>query len=80
MRRTPKSRLVLQGHADEIGTPQANEALSKERANAIFTHLVGVGIDPSRIMIIGYGETKPRASNSTDEGRALNRRVDVIFR
>ncbi len=80
MRRTPKSRLVLQGHADEIGTPQANEALSKERANAIFTHLVGVGIDPSRIMIIGYGETKPRASNTTEEGRAQNRRVDVIFR
>lgn len=78
--RVPKGRLVLQGHADEIGTPQANAALSTERANAIFTHLVSVGIDPSRIMIVGYGETKPRASNSTEEGRAQNRRVDVIFR
>lgn len=80
MRRVPKSKLVLQGHADEIGTPQANEALSMERANAILSHLTAAGIDPSRIMIVGYGESKPRASNTTEEGRALNRRVDVIFR
>lgn len=80
MRQSPKSKLVLQGHADEIGTPQANQTLSVERANAILTHLVGAGIDPSRIMIVGYGESKPRASNSSEEGRALNRRVDVIFR
>ncbi len=80
MRRVPKSKLVLQGHADDIGTPQANQALSVERANAILAYLTASGIDPSRIMIVGYGETKPRASNSSEDGRALNRRVDVIFR
>jgi OOP family OmpA-OmpF porin len=71
---------VLQGHADEIGTPGANQQLSMERANAILERLMAAGIDPSRVTVVGYGESRPRASNATDEGRAQNRRVDVILR
>jgi OOP family OmpA-OmpF porin len=80
LRRAPKAKLVLQGHADEIGTPGANQQLSMERANAILAHLTAAGIDPSRVTVVGYGESRPRASNATDEGRAQNRRVDVILR
>jgi outer membrane protein OmpA-like peptidoglycan-associated protein len=80
MRRAPKAKLVLQGHADEIGTPGANQQLSMERANAILERLMAAGIDPSRVTVVGYGESRPRASNATDEGRAQNRRVDVILR
>lgn len=80
MRKSRKSKLVLQGHADEIGTPQANQLLSMDRANAILAHLTAAGIDPSRVTVVGFGESKPRASNTTEEGRAQNRRVDMILR
>ncbi|MDX5319935.1 MAG: OmpA family protein, partial [Bacteroidota bacterium] len=74
-----KSEIVIElgGHTDSIGSEEANQKLSQERVNSVKSYLVNKGIDGQRILAVGYGETQPIASNSSDEGRALNRRVEV---
>ena len=68
--------LVLEGHSDSRGSDQYNLSLSDRRAKAVKAKLVEVyGIPAARISAVGYGETKPIASNETEEGRARNRRV-----
>lgn len=70
-------RIELGGHTDDVGNDAANQQLSERRANAVRDHLVAKGIDGSRITAKGYGESKPIATNDTEEGRALNRRTEV---
>jgi OOP family OmpA-OmpF porin len=65
------------GHTDSIGTEEYNQELSVRRANAVKEFMVSEGIDPSIIDVKGMGELDPVASNSTAEGRALNRRVEI---
>ena len=65
------------GHTDSIGTEEYNQALSLRRATSVKDYLVSKGVDPSIIDVSGKGETQPVADNSTKEGRAQNRRVDV---
>ena len=68
--------LVLEGHTDAIGTDAYNQDLSERRVAAVKAKIAqDYGIDPSRISTVGYGESRPIADNSTDEGRARNRRV-----
>ena len=68
--------LVLEGHTDAIGSDAYNQDLSARRAAAVKERIVqDYGIDPGRISTVGYGESRPIADNSTDEGRARNRRV-----
>ena len=68
--------LVLEGHTDSIGTDGYNQGLSERRAAAVEAKLAEVyGIDSDRISTVGYGESRPIADNSSDEGRARNRRV-----
>ncbi len=69
-------KIVLNGHTDNVGSPESNMDLSNRRANAVKDYLINQGIDASRLSAKGYGETKPRASNDTDDGRALNRRTE----
>jgi len=69
----------IAGHTDNIGKPADNLKLSKERSESIVKFLVNKGISPSRLKAKGYGDTKPIADNSTDEGRRLNRRTEVII-
>ncbi len=66
----------LDGHASEEGTTAYNQQLSLDRANSVKTYLVNSGVDAKRIMTKGYGETRPIASNTTEEGRVQNRRVE----
>ena len=68
--------LQLDGHASEEGTTSYNQQLSVDRANAVKTYLVNSGVDAKRVMTTGYGETRPIASNATEEGRVVNRRVE----
>jgi outer membrane protein OmpA-like peptidoglycan-associated protein len=76
----PYSRVNIEGHTDALGDDNFNEQLSQKRADAIRTYLVAnLTADPSNIIAIGYGEKKPIASNETNEGRALNRRIDVVL-
>jgi hypothetical protein len=67
----------LGGHTDSIGTEESNTKLSQDRVNSVKNYLLNKGIAANRISAVGYGESRPVASNSSDEGRALNRRVEV---
>ncbi len=68
----------VEGHTDGDGEPPTNMALSKERALAVTHWLVGKGVDCKRLLPAGFGMTMPIASNSTEEGKAQNRRVDFV--
>jgi outer membrane protein OmpA-like peptidoglycan-associated protein len=70
-------RIEVGGHTDNVGNDAANQLLSEERANAVRDFLIAHGIEASRVVAKGYGETRPVATNDTDEGRALNRRTEV---
>ena len=74
----PEWHLRIVGHTDATADPAHNEALSLERANAIKAALVERGIDEQRLAAAGAGEKRPVAGNDTPEGRALNRRVELI--
>ena len=74
----PNWGLRIVGHTDATADPQHNEALSLDRANAIKAALVERGVDPQRLLTAGAGESRPVAANNTPEGRALNRRVELI--
>ena len=73
----PKAKFVVEGHTDGIGSEGFNQTLSEERAESILTFLTSNGVAASRLTAKGYGESSPIASNSTEAGRAMNRRVDV---
>ncbi|MFN8415196.1 MAG: OmpA family protein [Cytophagaceae bacterium] len=75
----PKYKLYLEGHTDNVGDDDANLDLSKRRAASVKRYLVSKGIDSSRITTDGFGETKPKATNDTPEGRKLNRRVEMLI-
>jgi len=66
------------GHTDDVGDDSYNLDLSQQRAEAVGQHLVNAGVDPSKIIMFGAGESSPIASNATDEGRAENRRVEIL--
>ena len=67
--------LKIGGHTDSRGATEMNKALSQERADAVMRALLERGVDAASLIAIGYGETQPMANNSTNEGRASNRRI-----
>jgi len=73
----PNSRVELVGHTDNTGTAEANQTLSLDRANAVKALLVNEGVNADAISTNGYGQTRPVASNDTDEGRERNRRLEL---
>ncbi|MDB5971628.1 MAG: OmpA family protein [Hydrocarboniphaga sp.] len=73
----PQINVELGGHTDSKGSDEYNQVLSDKRANSVVQYLVGRGVDSSRMTAVGYGETQPVADNDTDEGRELNRRVEL---
>ena len=76
----PNTNIEIQGHTDSTGTAEYNQALSEKRANAVATHLIEEHhIDRTRITTKGFGESAPKYSNRTEEGRAQNRRVDFLI-
>lgn len=77
--KNPSYVIHIEGHTDSIGTDEYNLQLSRLRAESVRNYLVDKGIKPERIAIFGYGSSKPIASNENEEGRALNRRVEVWF-
>jgi len=78
LKKNPSVRVLVEGHTDSIGTEKYNQRLSERRANSVRDYMVSLGIDASRITTRGYGEAKPIESNDTAEGRATNRRVDIM--
>jgi len=75
----PDINLSIEGHTDAIGTEQYNQILSEKRALSAKEYMLIHGVDPGRINTIGYGKREPYASNFTEEGRAMNRRVELVF-
>jgi outer membrane protein OmpA-like peptidoglycan-associated protein len=71
--------LLVEGHADATGPDSYNHDLSFKRAQAVRDYLVGHGVAPERIRAAGMGEARPVASNATPEGRANNRRVEIVL-
>ncbi|MEM6770670.1 MAG: OmpA family protein [Bacteroidota bacterium] len=65
----------MAGHTDDVGEEADNQHLSEERARAVSTYLEQQGVAAERITTVGYGESRPVASNETEEGRAENRRT-----
>ncbi len=76
MGKNEKVQIEISGHTDNVGSDDANLKLSEERAKAVMDYVIAKGIDASRMVSKGYGETKPLATNDTDEGKQLNRRVE----
>ena len=70
--------VTVEGHTDSIGTSAANQSLSERRAAAVRDRLANRGVAAARLRAVGYGQTKPRETNTTVEGRARNRRVELL--
>lgn len=77
LRQNPELRVVIEAHTDSMGSEDYNSKLSLKRAEAIYNYFTSQGISANRMKAVGLGETRPIADNSTAEGRALNRRVEI---
>lgn len=80
MKKNPTARFEVQGHTDNQGSDKINDPLSQERAEAVVKALEGMGVDPFNLRPVGKGSHEPIADNSTEAGRAQNRRVEFIKR
>ena len=74
----PDLKVSIEGHTDNTGTAAANQTLSEQRAAALVKALTDKGIDKTRLRSKGWGQTKPVAENTTNEGKAKNRRVEIV--
>jgi len=80
MNKYPQTTAVIEGHTDNVGSADDNMKLSQDRAQSVVSYLVATfAIAPSRLKSVGYGETRPRADNSTELGKRLNRRIDAVI-
>jgi outer membrane protein OmpA-like peptidoglycan-associated protein len=77
LQKNPNAEIVLNGYSDSIGAASYNDMISEIRANAVKSYLVGKGIEPARIKAFGHGSQKFLGSNKSEEGRQLNRRVEI---
>ncbi|MDI5933084.1 OmpA family protein [Halomonas kalidii] len=77
LRENPDLRVKIEGHTDSVGSNEYNQDLSRRRAESVRNYLMSQGIAGNRMTATGYGEERPVATNDTDEGRALNRRVEI---
>jgi len=68
----------VEGHTDNVGSPASNKTLSDQRAKTVVAAIVAEGIDAKRLSALGHGQDKPIADNKTEEGRAKNRRVELV--
>jgi K(+)-stimulated pyrophosphate-energized sodium pump len=74
----PNAHVKIGGYTDNVGSAASNLALSQERADSVRSQLVSMGVDASRLSAEGYGEEHPVGDNSTDAGRAMNRRISML--
>lgn len=78
MKQNPALKLGMEGHTDNVGDRKKNKFLSEERARSVVGALVNLGIDPKRLTPAGFGQDSPVADNKTEEGKAKNRRVELV--
>jgi OmpA-OmpF porin, OOP family len=78
LQQNPDVKVSVEGHTDNVGSGTSNQALSEKRAQAVVAWLTSHGIDASRLKAKGWGASKPVDDNATDDGRAKNRRVELV--
>lgn len=78
LKAAPQLRIAIEGHTDNVGQPAANKSLSDNRAKSVMAAIVAGGIDAKRLSAAGFGQEKPVADNRSEEGRAKNRRVELV--
>ncbi len=78
LERHPDKTVHLTGHTDDVGSHEANVTFAKKRADQVKNYLASIGIDEAKMSSLSKGETDPIADNSTEEGRAKNRRIEII--
>ena len=79
MKGNPTLKVEVRGHTDAAGTRAYNQKLSERRADAVAEYMIKNGISPERVRAVGFGETRPIASNKTKEGKKKNRRTEIFF-
>jgi OOP family OmpA-OmpF porin len=78
LKAAPELKIAVEGHTDNVGTPAANKALSEARARSVAAAIAAGGIAASRVAATGFGQERPIADNRGEEGRAKNRRVELV--
>lgn len=78
LKSSPDLRVSIEGHTDNVGQPAPNKALSEKRAQSVMAAVIAGGIDAKRLSAAGFGQERPVADNRTEEGRAKNRRVELV--
>jgi outer membrane protein OmpA-like peptidoglycan-associated protein len=76
----PDNQIIVEGHTDSSGTDAHNQRLSEQRAGNVADYLIDHGVPARNVVVYGYGESDPKSSNDTAEGRQLNRRVEIHIR
>lgn len=79
LKKYPDTNIEAQGHTDSKGSLNYNQALSERRASAVSYYISGNGVPPSRLTIVGFGETIPKYSNTSTDGQEKNRRVEFLI-
>jgi outer membrane protein OmpA-like peptidoglycan-associated protein len=77
LKENPRIKIEIGGHTDNVGNDDKNLELSVNRAKAVMDYLIKKGITKERLLFKGYGESEPIASNNTEDGKQLNRRVEI---
>ena len=80
MKRHPDLQLTIEGHTDNTGDPDYNKTLSLQRARAVRTLIMAGGVPKARLLVTGLGGDDPIADDKTQEGRELNRRIELVLR
>jgi outer membrane protein OmpA-like peptidoglycan-associated protein len=78
LKENPDLRVAVEGHTDDVGNAPANQALSEKRAQAVVEAIAKEGVDGKRLSAAGFGQARPIADNKTEEGKAKNRRVELV--
>jgi outer membrane protein OmpA-like peptidoglycan-associated protein len=78
LQKNPDVKVSIEGHTDNFGNIASNKTLSENRAKAVMDALIAKGISKTRLSSKGWGSTKPVADNATEEGKAANRRVEIV--
>ncbi len=79
MQGNPDYTLTVEGHTDSTGTDEYNQSLSERRSESVRQALIERGVNPGSVFAVGFGESRPVASNSTHQGRSQNRRVELVI-
>jgi outer membrane protein OmpA-like peptidoglycan-associated protein len=79
LQNNPETNIVISGHTDNTGTDAINEPLSAKRAESVANFLISKGVSRNRMTTVGNGSKQPVADNTTEEGRAKNRRVEIVI-